>query len=185
MGKVKNPDHTHAPTSGDIGPKRIDMSNWRVKMRTQQMKFDDDLKQRFLEAVAEHGNMRAAADFVGMTTAGVRRHFDIDPDFTEAFLEAKETYRDKVVGHAQNLMFNGVSEPILGGQFKDQVVGEKVTYPTNLLAMEMKRVEPGYNERQQIDMTVKGGVLVVPAAVTMDDWMAKLGKAEPDLIEDQ
>lgn len=169
-----------ASTTGGPGPRKVDQSSWRKRMKTSRIKFDDDAKERFLQGYAEHGRMHDGAVAAGVTYSCVKNHLDNDPEFMQAFLEAKQAYRDRFLRHVQKMMFEGVEEPIIGGQFKDEVVAYKRVYPTNLIAMEMRRVEPEYKERTEVDMNVQGGVLVVPARMSTEEWMAKFGRPRPD-----
>jgi len=185
VGYPKRNPAVNASTTGGPGPRNVDQTNWRHRMREGRIKFDDDAKLIFLRAFAEHGRMTEAAFAANVTGACVNNHLKIDPDFLAAFQEAKAIYRDKFIKHAQNLMFDGVDEPILGGRFKDEVVAHKRVYPLNLIAMEMRRVEPEYKERTEVDMTVNGGVLVVPPRISPSEWAEKYGKPAPTGEADQ
>lgn len=181
-GSTKRRDgEPNASTTGGPGPRNVDMSNWRQKMKEERVKFDDDRKEVFLNHFRQRNRLGEAAKAAGVTGATVRKHLENDPDFFEAFEEARLDYKDQFMDHVQNLMLEGIREPIFGGQFKDEEVGQKVTYPTNLIAMEMRRVEPEYKERVEIDAKVQGGVLAVPADAGMSvaEWAAKYGKPAP------
>lgn len=178
------PKTNRASSTGGPGKRVVDQAKWRKEVIESRIKFDDLAKGRFLELYARDGNFRSAAKACGVAYSTVKLHIDTDPDFAEAVFEAKEDYKDRVITHAQSLIFDGVKEPIFGGQFKDEHVGDKVTFPTNLLAMEMKRVEKGYHERSEVDVTVKGGVLLIPQGETVDTWADKFGKKTPSLPTD-
>jgi hypothetical protein len=162
----------NASTTGGPGPRVInDLVPWRRAIREGRTKLDDIAKNTFLEHFSQNGMMMAGATAAGVTYSAVKNHLDNDPEFMEAFLEAKQAYRDLIMSHAKRLILEGVEEPIIGGQFKDQVVATKIVYPTNLIAMEMRRVEPEYKERSEVDIKGGGGVLVVPAGQTPQEWI--------------
>ncbi len=140
-----------------------DMSGWRHELQAAKVKFDDDAKQTFLQEYAKSDRLQASAALAGVCLQTVRNHIDNDPDFAEAIKEAKEAYKDRLREHVQDLVFEGVDEPIIGGQFKDEVVAHKRVYPTNLIAMEMKKTDPEYRDKHEHNHNVRGGVLLIPA----------------------
>jgi hypothetical protein len=83
---------------------------------------------------------------------------------------ALEQYHARFMEHWDRLVYEGTEEPIIGGQYKDEVVAHKTIFPTNLIAMEARRIEPGFKERSEIDLKGGGGVLVVPANAAPDEW---------------
>lgn len=171
MATIKKDGTPHASTTGGPGPRNVDMSNWRTRLQASRLKFDDDAKDIFLAHFAQTGLMGASAQAAGVAHQTVRGHLELDPDFNEAYLEAKELYKKRILDHARTLILDGVDEPIIGGQFKDEVVAYKKVYPTNLIAMEMRKVDPDYKERQEIDLKAGGGVLVAPADKSPEDWI--------------
>ena len=64
-----------------------------------------------------------------------------------------------------------MKKPLLGGKDKDQVVAHEVVYATNILAMEMRRVEPSYKEKSEVELINKASVLIAPADMTPEDWI--------------
>lgn len=160
-----------ASTTGGPGPREADQSSWRRRMQESRLKFDDRAKEIFLEKYAECGLMYVSARAAGVTTQTVRGHIENDPVFADAFEEAKAAYRDIVMAHAYKLSIEGVDEPIIGGQWKDEVVAYKKVYATNILAMEMRRVNPDYKDRADVNLSGNvGGVLVVPARLSVEEW---------------
>lgn len=143
--------------------------------------FDDAAKMRYLELLSESGLLARCAAECGVPYHVVKQHRDSDPEFRDAVEFALMLYRDSVKNAVRVQAIEGVEEPIFGGRFKDKQVGTLRRFTPGLLAMEAKRVEPEYREKQQVEMEVTGsGVLAVPvAAVTVDEWLAR-AKAEPD-----
>ncbi|HNQ98351.1 MAG TPA: hypothetical protein PKN52_00045 [Trueperaceae bacterium] len=160
-----------ASTTGGPGPRVVDMSNWRRRLQESRLKFDDRAKNIFLEKYAECGLMYVSARAAGVTPPTVTSHVENDPDFAAAFQDAKDAYRDRVMAHAYKLSIEGVEEPIIGGKDKDEVVAYKKVYATNILAMEMRRVNPDYKDRADVNLSGNvGGVLVVPARLSVEEW---------------
>jgi len=134
------------------------------------LKFDDEQKRIYLEALAEHGMKGAAAKTAGVSNQSVIDHMDNDPEFEEARVKAVETYQAKVITHHQTLLFEGE----LHEQFDrdGNITSSKRVYPIRLIELELKKVDPNYRDKQQIDVTsTTGGVLVAPAELTPEQWI--------------
>ena len=163
--KRKSPQ---ASTTGKRNPKVV-QDTWRTRLMTSRVKFDDDQKEIYLLALADHGRKGDAAKTAGVCPQTVLDHCRNDPNFEAAFNNALDAYRDKFVDHATNLALNGVEKRRYN---KDgDLVEETKEYPIRLIELELKRVEPGYRDKQTIDMNHKGGVLLAPAGVSPADWM--------------
>jgi hypothetical protein len=173
--RYKRKDPTkNASTTGGPGKRDVDQTNWRVKMQTSRIKFDDKLKQKFLDEFAFCGRMAEAAYNADVTYACAKYHLDNDPEFMQAFEEAKQKYRDRVATKAQRLIFDGSKDPIVGGKNKDEIIGHKTTEYPNLILAELKRVDPSYTDRQQLDINGgASGVLVAPADMSPEEWIAE------------
>lgn len=161
-----------ASSTGGPGNSGVDQSTWRKQLRERRIKFDDKAKQRFLEHFSKTSRMMDSAKSAGVTLNTVRSHIENDPEFAEMFEEAREAYRDRCHQHADMLMFEGVQKPVIGGQYKDEIIAYVTEYSVALLQMELKRVDPSYKERTEIDLNAKGGgVLVAPADQTPEQWI--------------
>lgn len=159
-------------------------ASWRDKLRASALKFDDVQKGIYLNVLRKTGERGTAAKAAGVSRETVNRHRNEDVEFANAWDEAWEDYCDVIHRHAFKVAVDGVDEPLLGGKFKDEVVAYKRTFATNILAMEMRRTNAEYKERQEIDVNQKGGVLIVPAGVDMDEYIkqemaAAAGKQQP------
>lgn len=150
--------------------KRADQSNWRTKLQATRLKFDDAAKERYLTVLAATGFKTRAAQAAGVTRQTVATHEENDPDFAEAMQEALDHYHSRFMQHWDTLVYEGTEEPIIGGKDRDEVIAHKRVYPINLIAMEARRVEPGFKERSEVDIKGGGGVLVVPANAAPDEW---------------
>jgi len=146
-------------------------SSWRERFQVAKVVFDDNAKRIYLENLCRTGRKGESAEKAGVTIQTVSSHRANDPDFNSACEHAMSMYADYIHTHALGLMMDGVEKPIIGGRFKDEVVAHEKEYPTNLIAMELKRTNPEYKERAEIDMNVKAGVLVAPADLSPADWI--------------
>lgn len=157
-------------------------TTWRKDIKRRKKKFDDAAKQTFLEVYSRTDRKMEAAAAAGVTYHTVMNHVESDPEFAEAFAEARQTYRDTILAHAYHLAVEGVDEPIIGGMDRNEVVAFRRVYATNILSKEMDRVEPDYrNKAGGIDFNINAGVLVVPAEMTPEEWTAKYGKKPPTI----
>ena len=122
-------------------------------------KFDDGARHRFLEELAYSGRIYLAAEAANVCGRTVYRLRQADEDFAELCQQALDRYRDKVAAEVRRRGIEGWLEPVYQqGQF----VGYKMVYSDRMLELEAKRVDPSYRDRQQVDMNVTGGVMVVP-----------------------
>lgn len=153
--------------------KDAELASWRVKFTdAAKIKFDDTKKAIYLNVLRKTGLKVRAAQAAGVVLTTVQNHIDNDPAFAAAREEALAEYADLIQQHAFKVSVKGVKEPIVGGKDKDQIVAYKEVYATNILAMEMKRTNPDYKERSEIDLNQKGGgVLVVPAGIDLDEYI--------------
>lgn len=163
---------------------KADDTNWRIRIRNAgNIRFDDDAKRRFLEVFAKNNRKSHAAAAAGVCLQTVNNHIENDPEFAAAIENAIVEYRDRIMEHAQELMLEGTDVPLIGGKDKDEVVAYKREYPTNLIAMEMRRVEPGFKDRSEIDLKGGGGVLVVPANAASDEWQKIVEGRNADTVQ--
>ena len=159
---------------------------WRVKLRNLGLAFPDDQKQIFLENIAKHGRKSTAAVAAGVSTNRVNRELEMDEEFKEAFLEASQAYVDRVVGHHQDLLFEGQTKVSYDRQ--GNVVSEEKVYPVRLIELELKKHDEGYRDKREVGVKVSGGVLVAPADVaSIDDWEEKFSGTtiEGEVIDGQ
>lgn len=159
--------------------------NLRRRLGVEQTVFTDELKAAFLEEMAEHGRLQTACAAVGISQTTVRKHREIDEVFAELYAEALDTYRDRLVGHHQDLVFNGTTRRSYDRN--GNVVSEEQIYPIRLIELELKKVDPAYRDKQEIGVNVTGGVFLAPANHTIEDWESKFGQQEgkdEDLVED-
>lgn len=150
---------------------------WRSIVKFSRRKFDNDFaKGRFLQQYEKWGRIGEAAAAAGVSTQTVRKACEDDPDFADAVMMAEEAYREKLIAHHQDLLFNGTEKITYGKE--GQVVGREQIFPIRLIELELKKHDKGYRDKQEVDITHKGGVLIAPAEMkTVDDWEQRFGKA--------
>lgn len=162
--------------------------DWRTVVRFSRRKFDNDwAKQTFLETYQRWGRIGEAAAAAGVSTQTVRKACLEDEDFAEAVTMAEETYREKLIAHHQDLVFNGTEK--ISYDRNGNIVSKEQIYPIRLIELELKKHDAGYRDKQEIDVTHKGGVLVAPAEMgSIDDWEKRFSQAKvisPPVEEDE
>jgi hypothetical protein len=139
-------------------------------------------KVAFLDAVAMHGTVQAAAAGAGVHRATHYRWLDNDPEYAAAFEEARETFRDQVRNEVKRRGIDGWDEPVIyQGQNPKDDKGRGVTvrkYSDRMLELLAKAVCPEF--RDKVAVTGEGGgpleIKVVRYPVKIDDmheWSAK------------
>ncbi len=157
--------------TGGPGPRSLDMTNWRVKLMASRIKFDDERKKIFLEHFSKTSRVGEACQVAGVNNQTVLYHYKNDPDFAESYEAAKLKYRDSLQALAEDLIFNGVEKPIIGGRNKDMIIATTIDYPIPLLQMELKRVDPDYKDRQVVENVGSGAVVLIPAHMDPEQWI--------------
>lgn len=165
--------------------------NWRVRIKSQQLKFDDEAKGRFLEEYAKHGRIGDSCLAAGVSHTTYLKHLQSDEDFGAACVDAENTYQSRLIAHHQNLVFEGTTKKSYDRN--GQLVSEEQVFPIPLIQMELRKHDEGYRDNKQVDVKVSGGVLVAPADVaSIDDWEARFsdentieGSAEEISAEDE
>lgn len=150
--------------------------------RKPHVSFTRDLQQKFIELYRDSyqfGGRRAlCCEQIGISLATFKKHIKDDPEFKEAFDEAHEAwFQAHIYAPALVRATDGILEPIIGGEFRDQVVGHKRIVSDGLMSMLLKRYDPGFRDKDVGD-TAQGhaGVLIVPSSPgTVTSWEGQLG----------
>jgi len=176
---------SYPPTKAErAARKRNDMSTWRQELIATKITFDDERKAIYLQHLAETDRRGHAAKAAGVSLETVRKHRMNDPVFDEACIQARQEYADNLQKEVRELM-KGWNKPMLGGQFKDEIIANERIIPLPLLQMEMKRAIPEYREgagRGDDGAVEKGvGVIVVPAEASYEGWTEAAAKLKQKL----
>lgn len=151
--------------------------NWRQRIKMERIKFDDKAKGVFLEEYRKWGRMGESAAAAGVATSTVRSHIDSDEEFANALIMAEEEYREKLIGHHQDLVFNGTQKENFDRN--GNLVSTETIYPIRLIELELKKHDSGYRDKQEVQVNHTGGVLVAPAEMaSIDDWEKRFSKAK-------
>ena len=160
-----------------------DTGEWRTIVKMSRIKFDEEAKGIFLAEYSEHGRIGEAAMMAGVGTNTVREHMKNDEEFGEAFFMAEQGYKDRLIAHHQNLLFNGTTKESYDRN--GNLVSSEQIYPIRLIELELKKHDKGYRDKQEVEVNHTGGVLVAPAEVTsIDDWESRFNKAKDVTRED-
>ena len=145
---------------------------WRTRIKMSRNKFLEQEKQIFLEEYSKWGRIGESAAAAGVSLQTVRKALDDDEEFAEAFLLQEEEYKDKLIGHHQDLIFNGTVKKSYDRN--GNIVSEETIYPIRLIELELKKHDAGYRDKQEIKHQHSGGVLVAPAEMaSIEDWEKK------------
>ena len=158
--------------------------SWRMKIKMSRVKFDDSAKGTFLEEYRKWGRMGEAAAAAGVSTQCVRHHIEEDEEFAAALMVAEDEYKDKLISHHQDLVFNGTVKKSFDRN--GNIVSEETIYPIRLIELELKKHDSGYREKQEISHNHSGGVLLAPAEMkTVEDWRSRFsGQIVDEQAED-
>ena len=135
--------------------------------------FDDGAKGVALDIMSQTGRISDAAMAGGVSVATVRSHMEKSSEFAQAWEVARQVYADKITSLIEERAFVGIEEPIIGGKFRDEVVGTKRVYSDSLDVLHAKRYVSEYREKQQVDVAIVGGVLAVATSMPNTERGAK------------
>jgi hypothetical protein len=142
-------------------------------------KFTLKVQLLFCEHLSILGRVTHAARASGISPLTVKAAEKNDPNFAEMVGLAQMEYRDKVAAEVYRRAIEGWDVPIIGGQWKDQVVAHERRYSDRLLEMEAKRVDSGYREKQALNIGQAGGVIVINASPSeKEPWRAKYNQVD-------
>lgn len=145
---------------------------WRNQVRLSKERMTDEQKGIFLVKYQEWGRIAEAAAYAGVSSRNVRKEAEQDEEFGLALVMAEDAYREKLIAHHQDLLFNGqVKENY---DRNGNLVSREQVFPIPLIQMELKKHDKGYRDKQEVEVTHTGGVLVAPSTVSsIDDWSRK------------
>lgn len=87
-----------------------------------------------------------------------------------------ELYRDDLEDEARRRAFHGVEEPVW---YKGEEVGTVTRYSDRLMEVLLRGERPAkFRDNVKLDAEITGGVLVVPAEMTVEEYLAHLKAKE-------
>jgi hypothetical protein len=160
-------------------PVEEDVLNFK---RRPTVPFTFERQMRYLGEIRRHGQKTVAAARAGTTPGTVLTYRKNDPDFDAAITMAEDLYVEEVLlAEAQRRAVEGVTEPVIGGRNRDEVVCEKVVYSDSLLALLLKSRRSEFREGSKGDpsrFNQQGGVVVIPAGPsTPESWEENFAEA--------
>lgn len=140
--------------------------------------FTPERKDIFLDWFRKTGLIALSAQAAGVSTAAIADHRKKDPLFDELCQEAKEQHTDTLVQEAQRRAYAGVTKPIIGGKFKDEVITTVQEYSDRLMELLLKANREEFRGKDAATGAGSGGVLIIPGGPeSIDDWEAQQGEA--------
>lgn len=142
------------------------------------VEFTPERKDVFLDWYRRTGLMAISAQAAGVALSTIRDHIKKDPVFAEIVAEAKEQHTDSLVQEAQRRAYAGVSKPVIGGKFKDEIITHVQEYSDRLMELLLKAEREEFRGKESAGANAGGGVMVVPSApASVDEWEAEQGEA--------
>lgn len=145
---------------------------WRERIRRARgVAFDDTAKVAFLDALRLYGKVVIACRETGIHRDTVMRHREKDDEFACAFDLMLELHAMDVVNRLETEALNGFHNNVFNAK-TGEIIGTKITYETPLRVALLKRFDPEYKDRAQVDMNVGGKVIAVPPEMSNEEWDA-------------
>ncbi len=151
---------------------------WRQRIAASQLKLTDDKKATFLELYRQSGELTISANAIGVTRDCIHQTVRDCKIFAAGVDDAKGYIADHVYRTAKQQSSEGINEHIIGGKDRDELLKDddgnyifKKTFPNNpILQMDLKRTNPEFREKTELDVNISGGVLVAPADMSVAVW---------------
>lgn len=150
--------------------------------RKPDVQFTPERKERYLEYLRKHGTYYLAAAHAGVSYKTIQHHRESDIDFKLREELAKEENTDALVQVARKRAIDGTLKPIIGGQFKDQVVAHETVLSDGLMSLLLKAQREEFGNAGAAagasgNGNGGGGVLIVPQAPhSVMDWHKLYGE---------
>lgn len=130
--------------------------NGRMAAKSKRTAWTAKRRQRFLDRLAETGNVSTAAALIGCSRSGVYEQRNNDPEFSAAWDVALEVAADALEAEARRRALDGVEEPVF---HRGETCGYVRKYSDTLLIFLLKGVRPEkFRERSSVEHS--GGIKV-------------------------
>lgn len=134
--------------------------------------FNKAAQVRYLMYLARFGLKLSAAQYAGVSAECARMYKKENPEFGEAAEEALDIFKESLEQTALRRAVDGWEEPVYQ---KGELVGTIHRHSERMLELLLKRHIVDYRDGIKIDNSVNGGVLLIPQALSPDDWEAMYG----------
>jgi hypothetical protein len=139
-------------------------------------------RRAFLRALAQTGNVTLACAAAGWSPKTAYATRKSDKDFAEAWATATEVAADLVEAEMFRRAVHGVSEDVWHKpkEGSPEVIGQITRYSDSLMQTLVKGLKPEkYRERSEVKHDApKGGVLLIPSPVPLDEWEAACARQQ-------
>lgn len=136
----------------------------------------------FLDAYMDCGHKAKAALVAGLSYSSILKAEKADPEFAEEVKQAHELFAAKLSDAAYKAAVEGWKRPIFDA--KGNQVGTEWKFSERILELLLKRHDPNFRDKVEVDQKVSGGVIVVQApAMTMADWERQVASANREVID--
>jgi len=131
----------------------------------------------FLEHYMQHGHKAKAALAAGLSYSSIRNAEKNDPEFAEEVEQAHELFIHDVLEKAAfEQGVEGIKKPIYNTKTGALLGHERVVQP-RILELLLKRHDPNYRDKVDVNQKVSGGVVVVQAPpMTVDAWKQRISE---------
>lgn len=144
----------------------------------RKTRFTPRRREKFLEVFRRTGLLNKSAEAVDVHPETVRRARKDDADFAADYDEALQYFREILEEEATRRAIEGCQEEIY---YQGDVCGTRRNYSDRMLELLLKRHIPEFRDKHTVDMTVGGGVLVVPGnQESVEEWEQRQKEEQGD-----
>lgn len=140
---------------------------------------------RFLEAYMDCGHKAKAALIAGLSYSSILRAEKDDPEFADEVVQAHELFTAKLSDAAYKAAVEGWKVPKFDA--KGQLCGHEWKFSERILELMLKRHDPAFRDKADIDVKHSGGVVVVQAPAlppgSWDDYAAQRNAQRREVID--
>lgn len=153
----------------------------RAPIQKGRVPFNKSAQVRYLMYLARFGLKNSAAQYAGVSSEAVRFYSkNTNPDFADAINEAMDIFKESLEQVALRRAVDGWEEPVYQ---KGELVGTIHRHSERMLEMLLKRHIPDFKDNLRIDNSVNGGVLLIPSALSAEEWEASYGPNSDQQVE--
>ena len=167
------------------GPRKSTGHGAEIIRRAAYGKVTPESLSRFLEVYKECGHKAKAALAANLSYDAIRRAERSDPDFAAEVEQAHELFTARLCEAAYKAAVEGWKVPKYDA--KGQLCGHEWKFSERILELLLKRHDPAFREKADIDVKHSGGVVVVqaPAMVpgSWDEYAAQRNAARKEVID--